>query len=145
MPSCAAQQKSTEPNLQPIEIMTNPTSSNRIQIDGEGVGEIGDDAIFRRAQEIATSDGRDQPNEIDNIKALQELSRGGQLPRAPEVTRSTENLTARDEIHGESGTRAVRHFPDDETASAEQLVNEGLSEAERDSRRVAEERRKESS
>jgi len=116
--------------------MTDPSSTtNRIEIEGEGVGEIDNDALQRRAKDIAASDGRVQPNEMDRIKACSEFSSGGEELRAPESIRSPDDLIDRNSVPGESGTQAVRQLPDDENTVPEQLVSEGFSEADHDRRR----------
>jgi hypothetical protein len=55
----------------------------------------------------------------------------------PEVDAETENLTKWDEPPGASGGPVKTVLPDDEATVAEQLVDEGVDEAERDRRLAA--------
>lgn len=114
------------------------STTNRIQIEGAGVGEIGKDAIDRRAREIAICDGRNSPNQTDLLAARHELCGGGpSAETAPESTPASSNLTSRHEVPGETGHQTEKHLPDDETTASECLVQEGLAEADRDRRSEA--------
>jgi hypothetical protein len=57
--------------------------------------------------------------------------------RAPEVDARTVELTAWDEPPGSSGTSAPKVPMDDEVPPGEQLVEEGLDEADREQRLAA--------
>ncbi len=80
------------------------------------------------------------PNEDDDIDPAEIETASDETPTdgtPPELDPQTENLTAWDEAPSAAGTAAPRVVPDDETSVAEQLVNEGTDEAERDRRLAA--------
>lgn len=56
---------------------------------------------------------------------------------APELPMAAENLTAWDEPPGQTGTPSPKTPPDDEASAGQQLVEEGLEEADRDQRIAA--------
>ena len=111
------------------------TKLNHIEIGGIGVGEASQEDIDRRALELAISDGRDHPNEIDLRQARQEFAAHEEADlddpsdEIPEGDRSGDGFPPVDH-----GTRAARLEPDDEASLGQSLVEEGISEAEHDSR-----------
>ncbi len=110
--------------------------SGRIQIHGQGVGEISDDQIERHAAEIARMDGRIDVGEQDRFRAREELMNPGASP-APEADETVHPVETWSKATGSQGHRAVRVEPDDEQTVAEQLVEEGLEEADLESRLAA--------
>ena len=110
----------------------NETSIPRIQIHGQGIGEISSDDIHRRAVELARLENRHTPNKADHQRALEELEQVGPPP-PPEADESEAPVRKWSESMASSGHRAPKVGFDDDHLS-EQLVEEGLAEAERDQR-----------
>ncbi len=107
---------------------------SKIQIRGEGVGEIDESILLKRASEIAHSDGRPTANENDINHAREEIVNGYHMAQAPETTSETEQLVEWDDVSTEHGTQAVRVPLEDEGNIVEELVLEGVEEAEHDRR-----------
>ena len=112
----------------------------RIQIHGEGVGEISDSDIERRAQEIARMDGRTEAKDHDRVRARDELLNPGP-PASPEADESETPVRLWSKGASSVGHQAVRTGMEDENSAAEQLVQEGIEEADRDQRLSASEER----
>ncbi len=111
----------------------------RIQIHGAGVGELSEADIKRRALEIAQMDGRTVAKAADLANARDELVNCGPPP-APE---GDDSIRLWSEAESSVGHQAPRIGPDDEISPVEQLINEGLEEAERDQRLSASENQRE--
>ena len=107
----------------------------RIQIHGKGIGEISEADIDQRAREIAKTDGRRAAGPQDRTSALNELQHSGPPP-SPEADESTGPVELWSNALASKGHRGVQSGEDDEESPAEQLVNEGLEEADTD-RRIA--------
>lgn len=101
----------------------NETPPARIEIQGQGVGEIDRDLIERRAAEIAAADGRAAPGEEDFSAAREDLT-------------SSHRETAPEEL-----AIANKQVPESPGAPDEQhgahLVEEGLEEADHERRVLA--------
>ena len=69
------------------------------------------------------------PEEIDMAS-----ERVSGTPMPPEISSKTENLTEWDQPPKASGEAAHKVLPEDETSAAEELVEEGIDEADRDQR-----------
>lgn len=110
----------------------------RIQIHGAGVGELSEHDIERRALEIAQMDGRTAAHAGDRLTAREELVDSGPPP-APE---GDDSIRLWSEAESSVGHMAPRIGPEDEVSPVEQLINEGLEEAERDQRLSASENMK---
>lgn len=108
----------------------------KIAIGSAGLGTVTPETVEARALELAKSDGRLEVNEADRANALDELRPSGEfIPSAPEVDDpELENLVAWDEPLEAKGGSAEEMVPLDEANIAEQLVQEGLSEADHDQR-----------
>ena len=98
----------------------------------EGIGTVTPEMIEDRASEIARSDGRPQPNDLDRTSAREELTG---------ATSSSEKLPKREEPGRDwgmplvsSGEKAPTVRPEDEENIPEKLTREGVEEADRDQR-----------
>ena len=111
----------------------NTPNEGRIQIHGAGVGEISDSDLARRADEIARMDGRAKANPADLVAAREEIQHTGPPP-APEADETVTPIRHWSDAPTSLGHQAPRIGEDDEISLAEQLVNEGLEEADRDQR-----------
>lgn len=107
---------------------------SKIQLRGEGIGEIDESLLLKRATEIAHTDGRPTANENDINHAREEIVNGYQASSAPETTPETEQLVEWDDISTEHGTQAVKVPMEDEGNIVEELVLEGVEEADHDRR-----------
>ena len=96
--------------------------------------------IEERAREIARSDGRAQPNDLDRTRAREELTGS---------TSASEKLPTREEPGRDwqmplvsTGEKAPTVRPEDDENIPEKLVQEGVEEADHD-QRLSSERNKE--
>lgn len=111
------------------------TKHTHIEVGGIGVGQTSEEDIERRALELALSDGRNHVNDIDLLQARREFgalaTNDPEDPsdEIPEAERSGDGFPSVD-----TGTRAERIELDDEANIGEALVEEGVAEAEHDSR-----------
>ena len=106
----------------------------------EGVGTVTPQMIEERAREIARSDGRAQPNDLDRTRAREELTG---------TTSASEKLPTREEPGRDwqmplvsTGEKAPTVRPEDDENIPEKLVQEGVEEADHD-QRLSSERNKE--
>lgn len=116
-------------------IMKEPEAApQKIEIAGSGLGEVSDTDIDKRAGELARIAGRQRPHDGDFMQAREELSTTVQ-PFAPEaIAPIVEEIVTWDESPIATGDRAARGLPEDEANIGEQLVEEGIEEAEHDRR-----------
>lgn len=110
------------------------TPPARIELAGDGLGEISEEVVMRRALELAIADGRSHRNEKDVVEARRELFSGSAsystIPEAPGEPLSAEWGSPPASV----GMRTPRVRFDDDANLADQLVREGAEEAERDTR-----------
>lgn len=108
----------------------------KIAVGAGGLGTVSPELVAERALQLAQADGRMEANEADRANAEAELlPHGDFVPIAPEVDDpALENLTAWDEPADVRGGPVNQLDPMDEANIAEQLVQEGLSEADHDQR-----------
>ena len=97
-----------------------------------GIGTVSPQMIEERAHEIARSDGRAQPNDLDRTRAREELSG---------ATSGSEKAATREEPGRDwgmplvsSGEKAPTVRPEDEQNIPEKLIQEGIEEADHDQR-----------
>ncbi len=110
----------------------------KISDGAEGLGTVTPEMVEERARELAKADGRTEPNEKDLFEARQELVPSGEEPVAPELDDpSVENITEWNSAPEEAGTQAPTLRPYDDQNIAEQLVEEGVAEADHDQRVTA--------
>jgi hypothetical protein len=110
----------------------------RMETRGRGDGEISDEAIARRAEELARMDGRPRASEQDRFHAREELANPGPAPapEADETVHPVEKWSMATASHGQEGPHSEL---EDEQSAAEQLVAEGVEEADHDQRVAASE------
>lgn len=113
--------------------------AHRIETGGKGFGEADDRMVEERARGFARLSGRSEPNEHDIEEALRAL-------RNPVPEDLTDSMMTEAERPGSgvpatsSGTHTPRVKPDDEESIANQLVHEGVEEADWESRVASAER-----
>jgi hypothetical protein len=118
--------------------MMKDAAPNRISLGADGLGEISEAQVEVRASELARTEGRESVTDTDRERARVEMTNLPGEPVAPEAVQpEIEQLVAWDEPADASGHRAQRVSPDDEATIGEQLVQEGVEEAEHDLRVTA--------
>jgi hypothetical protein len=98
----------------------------------EGIGTVSSQVIEERARELARSDGRAQPNDLDRTRAREELTG---------ATSGSEKAPTREEPGRDwamplvsTGEKAPTVRPEDNENIPEKLVQEGVEEADHDQR-----------
>jgi hypothetical protein len=109
----------------------------KIEIHGNGVGSVTREMVEQRARELAKMDGRRQANELDLDRAYGELVGASERVVPPETSLELEGMTDWDEAPVATGERTAKWIPDNEERLAEELVEEGLDEADHERRLAA--------
>ena len=108
---------------------TKPQSAKIIQ-HSEGMGIPCADTVRQRALELAQIDGRDESNEQDWIDAKRELH-GGHEPNDTNGELDMETvISGHDMVASSLGHHAAKLGFDDQDNVAEELIAEGMDEAE---------------
>ena len=111
--------------------MMNETQARGKIVRGtQGLGTVTQQMIEERAQEIARSDGRNRANDLDRSNAREELT-GSASEKAP-----TKEEPGRDWDMPlvSTGEKAPTVRPEDDQNIPEELVQEGIEEADHDQR-----------
>ena len=113
-------------------MMDETRSRGKILRGTEGLGTVTQQLIDERAREIARSDGRTQPNDLDRSRAREELA-------GP--TSASEKAPTREEPGRDwqiplvsSGEKVPTVRPEDDENIPEKLILEGVEEADHDQR-----------
>lgn len=113
-----------------------PITHGKITQHGGGLGTVTPEMVQRRAREIALSDGR-EGNEVtsgDWEQARRELLGAANPPSAESDIEEAGSTTGWDPAPPSIGHRADTQEVDDEQTMAEQLIQEGVEEADHDER-----------
>jgi len=112
--------------------MEEPHSKGKILRRTEGVGTVTPQMIEERAREMACSDGRARPNDLDRTRAREQLTG----PTSDSQKRPTRAEPGRDWQMPpvSTGEKAPAVRPEDDENIPEKLVREGVEEAEHDQR-----------
>ena len=106
--------------------------SGKILFGTEGLGTLTSQMIDERAREIARSEGRSQPNDLDRTYAREQLigatSESEKLPTREEPGRDWQMPLV------STGEKAPTVRPEDDENIVEKLVEEGIEEADHDQR-----------
>ena len=98
----------------------------------EGLGTVTPRMIEERAQEIARTDGRNRPNDLDRSSAREELTGTGsgaeKVPMREEPGRDWEMPLV------STGEKAPTVRPENDQNIPEELIQEGIEEADHDQR-----------
>jgi len=109
----------------------------RVEVGGVGAGEASAAGIEKRARELAHTEGRDRVSEGDRARALEELS-GPVHSSAPEaISPEVEELVEWDAPAATRGHRSEAVGLEGDESIGEQLVQEGLEEADHQQRVAA--------
>lgn len=108
------------------------TIKGRISGRFQGMGTVTPEMVEQRAREIALINGRpaEEFNEADLDEARAELTGESALEEQREQDSALGAGTLRDVIPGTAGHKNAAKLPSDEQRMAEQLVQEGVDEAE---------------
>lgn len=112
--------------------MDEAQNGGKILSGTEGIGTVTPQMIERRAREIARSDGRAQPNDLDRAGAREELtgvSSGSEKPPTHQEPGRDWGMPL-----VSSGEKAPTVRPEDDENIPEKLTREGIEEADRDHR-----------
>jgi hypothetical protein len=114
-------------------------TTGKILSGTEGIGTVTPQMIEERAREIARSDGRSQPNDLDRARAREDLtgsiSDSEQLPTREEPGRDWQMPLV------STGEKAPTVRPEDDENIPARLVKEGIEEADHDQRLSSERNR----
>jgi len=108
------------------------TIKGRISGRFNGLGTVTPGMVEQRAREIALINGRpaEDFNEADLDEARAELTGDFALEEQREEEPSAKAATLREMVPGTSGHKVAPKLPSDDQRIAEQLVQEGIDEAE---------------
>lgn len=108
------------------------TVKGRISGRLNGLGAVTPDMVEQRAKEISLINGRlaEDFNEADLEQARAELTGESALAEQRAEEPGAAAATLRDTIPGDTGHKIPAKLPSDEQRMAEQLVQEGVDEAE---------------
>jgi hypothetical protein len=120
-------------------IMDEGHSTGKIVRGTEGIGTVTSQMVEQRAREIARTDGRTQPNDLDRNTAREELtganSRSEREPTEEQAGRDWQMPLV------STGAKAPTVRPEDDENIPEKLIEEGLDEADHDQRLRSEQTR----
>ena len=112
--------------------MDETHSRGKILRGTEGLGTVTQQMIEQRAQEIARGDGRNRPNDLDRSSAREELTG---------VSSGSEKVPTREEPGRDwemplvsTGEKAPTVRPEDDQSIPQELIQEGVEEADHDQR-----------
>jgi hypothetical protein len=119
---------------------SEPSLPIRLKAAQPGLGAAAQVDVERRALEIARIDGREVVTEADLTSAFNELAAAALPTVEPEASEpAMEKLTAWDDPVHQSGRRIAAAPVEDEARVGEQLIQDGVAEAEHHTRVAAEE------
>jgi hypothetical protein len=107
---------------------------SRIEIEGEGLGEVSDATLEKRASQIAHIEGREEVNDLDRSEALRNIGDPAGKDEAPEEQIAEGDRPEAGVAPASAGVQAERFELDDEANVTEDLVLEGVEEADFDTR-----------
>jgi hypothetical protein len=118
--------------MEKTEVRTMDEAQTKILRRTEGVGTVTPQIVEQRAHEIARADGRAEANDLDRTRAREDLTGAKSLSEQS----STVSEPDRDWYmpRGSSGDKAPTVRPEDEENTPEKLIQEGIEEADHDTR-----------
>jgi hypothetical protein len=116
----------------------HPILPTRLKAASPGLGYPSQIEIEMRAAELAVIDGRTKFTDADIDRATAELAGGRPDPTAPETDPALEELTASEDALGDTETPPEPIPLADDPNLAEVLIEDGLQEADHDTRVAAE-------
>ena len=115
----------------------NPILPTRLKAGSPGLGQASQTDIEIRAAELAHSDGRTKANASDLEQAEAELAGGATSAKAQGGQADVNDLTAWDDPLDQSGHRVTGSETADDKSIGEQLIEDGVEEADHDIRAAA--------
>lgn len=112
--------------------MDEAQNGGKILSGTEGIGTVTPQMIEKRAREIARSDGRAQPNDLDRARAREELTSVASGSEKPPTHQEPGRDWGMPLVS--SGEKAPTVRPEDDENIPEKLTREGIEEADRDQR-----------
>jgi hypothetical protein len=106
----------------------------RLSADGQGLGTVTEEMVLQRAREIAFINGRSKKNVLDSDLAQARRELTGEEHLVPEPTKA-ETLPEEerwDPVPGSTGRKVPTVRAPDEQTTTEELVEEGVEDAEHD-------------
>ena len=122
--------------LRPPQNM-NPILPTRLKAGLPGLGQASQTDIEIRAAELAHSDGRPKATASDLEQAEAELAGGATSAKAQGGQSDVIDLTAWDDPLDQSGHRVAGSENEDDRSIGEQLIEDGVEEADHDIRTAA--------
>lgn len=105
----------------------------KVQEHAGGLGTPTEETVWRRAIEIALIEGRDEPNQTDIDQAYRELHGETSQEGVNEDNGTMQAAVSdRDMVASTLGRQVERHGPEGANSVGEELVEEGLDEANHD-------------
>lgn len=117
---------------------TDTMLPTRLKAGSPGLGHPSQTEIDARAAELALIDGRNTVSDADLAMAAAELAGGGTTAEVPEADAELEEITTWDEPPTQTGHLVAAPPLEDENNISEQLIEDGLEEADHDTRVAAE-------
>jgi len=114
------------------EMMDETHSRGKIVRGTEGIGTVTRQMIEERALELARSDGRAEPNDLDRTRAREELI-GATSGSEKDPTREEPGRDWQMPLVS-TGEKAPTVRPEDDENIPEKLIKEGVEEADHDQR-----------
>ncbi len=113
-----------------------PIAKGRITEHGAGLGTVTRAMVTQRARELAIADGRtpEEVNEADWAQAHRELMGADETAPTLDDAEETVETEPTDPAPGTLGHHVEGRTIDDEQATIERLVEEGVAEADHDER-----------
>jgi len=115
----------------------------KLLLHGQGIGDLNDEDVEKRAREIARIGGRpdNQASDEDRLQALAELQ-GEMLPETTDTDGESRGALTRDPSEPISipGHQTRNHEGDNDSAAVERLATEGVEEAQHDQMLASRER-----
>jgi hypothetical protein len=121
--------------------MNETYSKGKIRRGTEGIGTVTPQMIEERSREIARSDGRAQPNDLDRTRAREELAGAASDSEKPPTRAEPGRDWQMPLVSTGEKTPTVR--PEDDESVPEKLIHEGVEEADHDQRLSSERTRTE--
>jgi hypothetical protein len=114
--------------------MKDRSEQGRFSEMGHGLGTVTEEMVRERARELAVISGRDENNVLDSdfAQARRELTGEERLVPSPAQDEQIPEEERWDPVPGSQGKAAPKQSAPDEQTFAEELVEEGVEDAEQD-------------
>src|SRR5438105_3259233 len=112
----------------------NRIEEGKLSAKGRGLGTVTEEMVRKRARELAVINGRDENQMLDSdlAQARRELTGEEKLTPKPTAAEQLPEESRWQPVPESTGREAPKVAPADEQTVAEELVEEGVEEAEHD-------------